>query len=146
MRKYNYITENILLGDKTVKAHFPKTHSTVKGIAYSYERWDDNQGDTWANRTNMKERIRLYILWKKHKEWEKIVDGDKNTSHYQLSECRYRTIYPSSLNNVLFQFETKEIQRKYILRDEQKELKAQIKEYQKKLKKVEQDMEKLKSL
>ena len=146
MRNYNYIIKNIKLEDKKVKAYFPKTHSTVKGIVYAYERWDENAGDSWANITNMKEYIRLYILWKKNKKWEKIVDGDKNTSHYRLNYWQGGTIYPCGVDYVLFQFETKEMQRKFSLRYERKELKDQIKEYQKKLRRVEKNIEELRIL
>ncbi len=91
MRNYNCTTETIILNDKEMKAHYPKTHSTVKGIVYSYKRWDQNAGDPWANIKSMKEYIVLYILWKGYMEWGEIVDGSKNTSSYTL--CSYCNRY-----------------------------------------------------
>ena len=146
MRNYNYVEKSIKLEDKKVKAYFPKTHSTVKGIIYSYDEWDQNAGDDWANIRSMKAYIRLYILWKKHKTWQKIVDGDKNTSDYHLKFYDNGTYYPCDVDDVLFQFETKDIQRKFTLQAQKRELKDQIKTYQKRLKRVEMDLKELRVL
>jgi len=59
MRNYTYTTQleiklpdlkrsyKIKSNDGLFIAHFPKTHSTVKGIIYQYARWDNNAGDSW---------------------------------------------------------------------------------------------------
>lgn len=126
--------------NRTVTSFFPKKHTTVKGIIYSYERWNANRGDDWANIVHMKEYIILYIMWKGYTEWEKIVDGDQNNSDYQLAYCIHNSTYPHELADVLFQFETKEKQRKVELRDRQKILKKHIKIKEKELKTIKKEL------
>jgi len=132
--KYNGKREKIKIDNKEYDAFFPNRHSRVKGIIYSYNRWNVNSKDSYANIPFIKEHIRLYVLWKGEKEWEKIIDGNKNNSSYS-------TYYP--LNNppdsyayLLKQMETKSKQEKIRLKEREKELKNKIKEYNKELKEV----------
>jgi hypothetical protein len=89
----------------------------------------------------MKEHITLYVLWKGHIEWERIVCGDSNTSNYRLATYSYGSCYPVSTTEVLFQMETKENQRKINLREKKKRLKEEIKKREKELKKVTKELE-----
>lgn len=151
MRNYTYTTKEIKMEGRNrpyqIKsdnglfiAHFPKTHSTVKGIIYQFARWDNNAGDSWANISDMREYIVLYILWKGHSEWEEIVDGADNKSGYQLAYYHCGSRYTYNLEEVLFKLETKRIQRKFELKVRRKELKEEIKDLQKELKEVEKNL------
>ena len=130
---YNGYKEMVKIDGKKYTAFFPNRHTTVKGIIYSYERWDENAGDPWANITRWKEHIILYVLWKGHVKWEKIVCGGKNTSDY-------RCYSNSGTADILFQMETKEKQKKISLSTEKKEIKIEIKELEKKLKEITKEL------
>lgn len=138
---YNGYEEEVEISGDKYTAFYPHRHTTVKGIVYIYKRWDENAGDSWANITNMKERIILYVMWRGHVEWEKIVCGNSNTSGYRLAN--YSNGYHQSLGTggVLLQMETKEKQRKVALREKKKELKEGIKKREKELKKVTKELE-----
>ncbi len=138
---YNGFEEEVEISGKKYTAYFPKRHSTVKGIVYIYDRWDANAGDSWANISNMKEHITLYVLWKGHVEWEKIVLGDKNTSNYSLAHYSHGYHQKKCIAGVLFQMETKEKQRKVNLRERKKELKDEIRDRERELKKVTKELE-----
>lgn len=138
---YNGYEEEVEIDGKKYTAYFPKRHTTVKGIVYIYKRWDANAGDPWANITNMKEHITLYVLWKGHVEWMKTVCGDKNTSSYRLAHYTHGYHQQRCTADVLFQMETKEKQRKINLRGRKKELKDEIRERERELKKVTKELE-----
>lgn len=141
MIDYDGYDKKVKIEGKTLEAFFPDDHTTLKGMVYSYKRWDANRGDSWANIANMKEYIVLHVLWKGHKKWEKIVDGSKNTSNYELCCYPYGSVVPSyNIANVLFQFETKEKQRKCNLEARQKRLENSLKKNRKELKTVKKEL------
>ena len=103
---YDGEDKKVKVDGRSFDAFFPKRHTTVKGIVYKYERWDANRGDPYANISNMKEYIILWVLWKGHEEWEKIVEGPKNTSRYGLAYYSGGSRYLYSIADVLFELET----------------------------------------
>lgn len=137
---YNGHEEEVEINGTKYTAYFPKKHTTVKGIVYIYKRWDANAGDSWANISRWEEHITLYVLWKGHVEWERIVLGDENTSSYNLAHYNYGH-QRQCTTDVLFQMETKEKQRKVNLREKKEELKNEIKEKERELKKVTKELE-----
>lgn len=144
MIDYTGEEKKVQIGNRKFTAFCPEKHSRVKGIVYSYKRWDANAGDSYANIVRMKEYIVLYVMWKKSKSWEKIVDGSKNTSEYQLYSYRYGNIEPYNVAGVLFELETKEYQRKYRLKERKTKLKKQIKTKEREIKNIEKQLLKMK--
>jgi hypothetical protein len=146
---YTGTFKNVVLDDgRKFEAFFPSGHSQVKGIIYRYSRVDRNRGDDWANRSDWVEDILVYVLWKGEREWERIVDGDEDTSAYNISYVERKYIdYKGDLtpiDQILLKMEDKPVKRRYDLLREKKDILSSIEENKRRLKNIEKDLKMIK--
>lgn len=137
---YKGTHKKVNINNETYDAFFPTKHSEVKGIVFKFSRINRNAGDDWANCSDWVTNISLYVMWKYTNDWEKIVDGDHNTSKYRLDlgwNFNYRAI---SIDDLLFQMESSSIRNKSELREKIKTIKKDIKNLKESLKIHEKDL------